>query len=368
MNHRMARIVNILTLSVYVTLSVSVLGMFIHPAVLAVNIGDKPLERLFDYIRLENKTSPLHPIGDFEANKDPAVHAANIEYLRNNNELLDKIRADLGDQKLHWQLKSLYSRLAYVPERRPEYITLYETYCRIVIGEILAQTELPDPYEGIYTLSEAVPSLPMSGKVCAYIVHNLSSEIRAEYEFQNETNQAVAVELSGSYFVGEVGSYSSFLSVDDNGNIDFARDRYTIWQNSAQNPYTALMTPVEETLHIAMRESTEMAIRAVLERNIDKDGKFFRPVSEIVDEWISIEEALVGGLVYCLLPPILEKQIGVAPSVFIDRDIETKSGFPKYRHLRQGIELVKRMGHKDAIKTYLGDPVAFRNLLSSSHI
>lgn len=265
-----------------------------------------------------------------------------------------------GEDALRWNLKSLSSRLLYVPENRPDYIVLYEAYCLSVIREILEKTQLPNPYASIITLSEKPPSLRSSNGLCAYIVHNLASEIRAKYEFRNASDQTVAIELSGRYLSGEVGSYSSFLSFDDNGEVVFTRDQFTIWQNSAQNPYTALMTPVEETLHITLRESTEAAIKTSIENIGTRSALVAR---DIVDEWISVEEAIVGGLVNFLLPPILEKQVGILPLAFISKDIEAKSSFTKYRHLKQGIHLVGAMGYKAAIRLYRYDPIAFRSLL-----
>ena len=43
------------------------------------------------------------------------------------------------------------------------------------------------------------------------------------------------------------------------------RNNYTIWQNSAQLTYNALIVPIEETLHIALRPYTEKAIRNEIE-------------------------------------------------------------------------------------------------------
>ena len=351
--HLIIRIASILMLA----------GIFlvpVPPTEQAAAYNEKPLARLVDLIRLENKVSPLHPIGNFERNIDPSLHAANMEYLKNNRRLLEKISADLGEQDLQWHLKSLTSRLLYVPENRPEYIALYEAYCLDVIRDILDQTQLQNPYSGIITLSDKPPRLQSSDGLCAYIVHNLASEVHAKYEFRNTSKKAVAIELSGQYLSGEVGSYSSYLSFNEDGEVFFTRDRFTIWQNSAQNPYTALMAPVEETFHIALRKNTETAIKTVIE---NKKPRSIREAKKVVDEWISVEEALVGGLVYSLLPPILEKKVGMHSQAFISKDIETKSDFTRYRHLKQGIDLVKRMGYKAAIRLYQDDPIAFRSLL-----
>lgn len=354
-NRTSAHIIRLASVSVLI----SVLWAALVPMAWATSEEEKPLALLVDLIRLENRASPLYPIGNFESSPDPSVHAANMEYIQNNVKLREKIRSDLGEQPFQWRLKSLFSRLLYVPENRPEYISLYEAYCHIVIREILAKTQFPNPYSCIVTLSDRPPP-PSSNGICAYIVHNLTTEIRAEYEFRNASKQAVVIELSTRFVTGEVGSYSSFLTVDADGGVGFTRDPFTIWQNSAQNPYTALMTPVEETLHVALRESTQTAIKAAIE---NRGIRSAREAKGIVAEWISVEEAIVGALVYHLLPPILEKQVGVEPLAFINKDIETKSGFAKYRHLKRGIRLVRDMGYRTAIRLYQDNPVAFRSLL-----
>ena len=51
------------------------------------------------------------------------------------------------------------------------------------------------------------------------------------------------------------------LEIKKDGTIEFERNNYTIWQNSAQLPYNALIVPIEETLHIALRPHTEKAIQ-----------------------------------------------------------------------------------------------------------
>lgn len=322
--------------------------------------AENSIAQLLKLIYQENKTSPLHPLGNFTNSTDLSLHAANLAYLKENDALLGKIRADLGDQSIRWQISSLSSRLLYVPENRPEYIELYEDYCRRIIDEILILTQLPNPYEKIITLDDTPPELHSSKGFHAYIVHNLASEVRAKYEFQNAYEQTVSIELTSHQLSGEVGSYSSYLSFDATGNVVFTRNQYTVWQNSAKNPYTALMTPVEETLHIVLRENTELAIKSVVENQKIQSAQ---NAMEIVEDWISVEEALVGGLVYHLLPPILEKQIDLEAQALVSKDLETKSNFSKYRFLNEGIRLVNQLGYELAIKLYQEDPIAFRKLL-----
>jgi hypothetical protein len=121
------------------------------------------------------------------------------------------------------------------------------------------------------------------------------------------------------------------------------------------------MTPVQETLHILLRESTEAAIRRVVESRTDCT---FKEIEKIVDEWISVEEAIVGGLVYHLLPPILERRIGSIPEDLISADIKTKEQFLKYNKLSSGIRLVASRGTRACLELYLKDPEVIRELLA----
>jgi hypothetical protein len=194
----------------------------------------------------------------------------------------------------------------------------------------------------------------------AYVVHNLASEFIATYVFSNEKKKKIRLQLKGKIFQGEVGSYASKILLRDDGTVQFERDAYTIWQNSAKNPYTALMVPAEETLHIALREHTERGMERLIKDNA------LGTLDEIkltVQEWIAVEEAIVGGLVYSLLPGYLRNHTRHFPRSLIKKDLETKKAFKRYRYLKKGISLVEKMGYKKALKTYMTDPAAFKKRL-----
>jgi hypothetical protein len=148
--------------------------------------------------------------------------------------------------------------------------------------------------------------------------------------------------------------------MNDNGTIEFLKDKYTIWQNSAANPFTALMVPAEETLHITLRESTESAIKKDVEQ---RHQRSLKSVGKIVEDWMAVEEAIVGGIVYKLLPNILEEHMTDLSLSYIKMDIITKRQFDKYRHLEKGITIMKEIGYREAIRMYLKDPMIFRDLL-----
>jgi len=315
---------------------------------------------LIDLIKLEDKQGPFFALNDFEKSFDKELHKSSIEFFDQHPDVIKRIQTDLDGQPIQWRLKNISHRLMYVPETREKYTTVFERYCNDVINDVLRLTEFKNPYTTIHTLGVSKPENSATKGINAFIVHNLGKEYVATYVFSNKDHKEVAVELTGQIFLGEVGSYSSYISLNENGSFEFTRDHYTIWQNSAKNPYTALITPVEETLHILLRQYTERSIQDRIENSA---AKTIKEVEAIVEDWICVEEAIVGGLVYALLPSTVEKYIPDLPDSLIESDIKTKVEFKKYRHLRKGIQIVDQLGYKKSIKMYRDDPMAFRHLL-----
>ena len=315
---------------------------------------------LIDLIKLEDKQGPFFALNDFEKSFDKELHKSSIEFFDQHPDVIKRIQTDLDGQPIQWRLKNISHRLMYVPETREKYTTVFERYCNDVINDVLRLTEFKNPYTTIHTLGVSKPENSATKGINAFIVHNLGKEYVATYVFSNKDHKEVAVELTGQIFLGEVGSYSSYISLNENGSFEFTRDHYTIWQNSAKNPYTALITPVEETLHILLRQYTERSIQDRIENSA---AKTIKEVEAIVEDWICVEEAIVGGLVYALLPSTVEKYIPDLPDSLIESDIKTKVEFKKYRHLRKGIQIVDQLGYKKSIKMYRDDPMAFQHLL-----
>jgi hypothetical protein len=314
---------------------------------------------LVELIKTDDLSTPLYVFNDFEEDFDEDTHRASIKFLNGHPALIKKIEKDLDGKALKWRLDKLVYRMVFVPEKRKEYAVLFKTYCKDVINYALDKTELTNPYQDINTLLEASPEISDEG-VTAFLVHNLAKEYIARYAFINKERKKVVIELRGTVFSGKVGSYTTNIFVNENGEFTFIRDDYTIWQNSAKNPYTVLMVPVEETLHIVLREHTERAIKDHLEY---KPVHSLADVERIADNWMAVEEAIVGGLVHAMLPQFLEERIHNISTSLVEEDIESKMDFRQYRHLKRGIEIVEQMGCKKAVKMYKEDPVEFKALL-----
>lgn len=317
--------------------------------------------RLVELIRLEDRSSPVYAFNDFAKRFDRTSHKSTLDYIQERKDVIKKIREELGGHRLLWELDNFEQRLLYVPETREEYAALYECYCKEVIGFILDATELDNPFTNIETIDHTKPEIPQENGVAVFLVHNLAREYVGTYVFFNENHQKeIKIELRGRIFIGEIGSYSSMLEMNDDGGVNFTHNRYTIWQNSSELPYNALIVPIEETLHIALRPQTETAIRSQLS-TLEK--KSYRDVEKIVEHWISIEEAIVGGLVDIFFPRVVSRYFAEFPPAEIETSVHSKFRIKKYRHLQKGIEIVRNMGSKAAIGMYRRNPGKFRDLV-----
>jgi len=315
--------------------------------------------RLIDFILLADRRGPLKAFSDFDQALDDDSRHYLSDYFNNNPSLLKKIRADLGGGTFRWRINRFESRYAFVPEQREEYAALFEAYCREVIHYILDQTGLPDPYREIQTLKIARPAIAGQG-ITAFIVHNLVEQFLADCTFPGRKSKRIKIKLKGTVFVGEVGSYISEIQVKKDGRFEFSRNDYTIWQNSAENPYTALMVPAEETLHILLRGYTEQAIDdQIKSANIDR----IHDLEQIAGELTAVEEAIVGGLVHALLPNFILVHIPDFDTAWIEQDRQEKLNLQQYRYLKRGIEVVETRGLKTALNLYMRDPPAFKEQL-----
>lgn len=326
-------------------------------------------QRIIDYIQAQNLEKPLLLFSETPDEFDHRMNQENLNYLNHNPNLLERIQKRLTASTLDWKLNTSLKRLLIVPEQRRAFASLFEQYCHLAVNKALAVTGLPNPYNQITTLTEPVALASTSGnqKVTAYLVHNIADEYIEEYLFFNPQNSGtkIKIKLSNRVFTGRIGSYSSRLTIKENNRVQFERESFTLWQTYANNPINVLVAPVEETLHIALRESTENAIQSKIAQSRPKS---LEAVEHIVDEWMAVEEAIVGGLVAKVMPLVLrhfqpEPEQTQLASSFSERDKHAQ-----YRFLQNGIRVVARMGIQPAVALYTTDPYHFRSLVFPTNI
>ena len=146
---------------------------------------------------------------------------------------------------------------------------------------------------------------------------------------------------------------------------EFVRNPYTLWRNSADDPLNVLIAPIEETLHIALRQATEEAIK---QRLVSQPPPPPNMVERIVEEWLAVEEAAVGGLVRQLMPEIMDRFLAAWPRRDIDATLAARRQFDKYRYIDAGIRIVETLGLETFINLYQQDPQAFRAMLDAAPI
>jgi len=320
---------------------------------------------LLDFIRMDDRQDPLVPFTLNGDEVDATLSQENRRFISQNEGLLDHIRTELNSNALNWQLKEASKRLMVVPEKHPEYAALFESYCHAVIDYVLQKTGLPNPYQAITTLN-GPPSDPIpsgDGGIIAYLVHNIADVYSEEYEFfaDIDADRKIRIKLDNRVYLGEIGSYSSFIVINEEQQYTFEHNPYTLWRNSAANPLNVFIAPIEETLHIALRGATEEAIRT---RLTEKPPSTRADMEAVVEEWLAVEEAVVGGVVSTLLPDILDQVLEGDATVDIERTLSERHVFDKYRYLDQGIEVVNALGLQSAIAIYLEQTRNFKTLLA----
>lgn len=321
--------------------------------------------QLLDYIEMEDLQDPLELFEDHKGDFDKELNQENIAYLNDQKDLLKQIKGRLKARNLKWRLAGSSKRILFVPEKRPEYARLFESYCRQATTYVLDRLQVPSPYAEIATLEKPVhePKDSADHRISAYLVHNLADEYVEEYIFYSadDDETKIKIRLSNRVFHGKIGSYTSNLKILDKNRFEFVREPYTIWQNSSKNPLNVFIAPIEETLHIVLRGSTEEAIRHNLETI--KPTNIYQ-VQQVVDDWMAVEEAIVGGLISKLMPDIFrnffnktsEEKIGQAMA---DRDVHEQ-----YRYLSKGIQVVDDMGLDAAVSLYRENPQQFKSLVT----
>lgn len=335
----------------------------------STDVNTMDYSRLLQFIKADHREAPLMLLSDSHGEFDRHLNSENIAYLNQNKELLQHIQNRLEADTLKWKLSGSSKRLLVVPERRQEYARLFEGYCRSAIDYTLDRTQLANPYLQIATLDEpvALDHISATPGVTAYLVHNIADEYVEEYLFykQEGAGTKIKIKLSNRVFTGKIGSYTSRLTFDEESNVEFVRDPYTLWQNNAKNPINVLVAPIEETLHIALRSATETAIRRKLEQVKPKN---IQDVEKIVNEWMAVEEAIVGGLVARLMPEIFDHLLSGPMLKEITDSLAERHVHEQYRYLQEGIRVVDDLGVRPAIDLYVSEPLRFQQLIGSGEL
>jgi len=347
------------------------LGLLILNAAAIVHASNTPLNgpdysRLFSFIEMQDLQDPLVVFGAAEKDFDRQLNRENIAFLNQDKALIQRIQSQLKGEALRWQLSSSFKQLLVVPENRDEFAQLFEQYCKTAVDYLLDRIHMPNPYSRIATLRGPLPSLPAPQKptgITAYLVHNLVDEYIEEYLFfsQDDDQTKIKIKLSNREFDGKIGCYTSRLKIGDDNNFEFTREPYTLWQNSAENPLNVFIVPIEETLHILMRPSTEAAMQVDL---VQLKPTRLDEVQQVIDDWMAVEEAIVGGVVSQVMPDVLSRFVSQESRGQLTDALAEREAHPQYRLLNQAILVVTDLGVEEALAVYRNNPQDFKHMLT----
>lgn len=346
-------------------LSLLILGIASFSSASTIPTNESDFSQLLGYIAIKDRQDPLMAFGKAEQDFDRRLNRENIAYLNQNKALLQQIQSQLDGQPLKWQLSASFKQLLVVPENREAYAHLFESYCKASVAYLLERIHMPSPYEKITTLKEPLPPAPAVAPkgITAYLVHNLVDEYIEEYDFFNagDDQKRIRIKLSNREFDGKIGSVTTRLKIGENNQFEFAREPYTLWQNSAQDPLNVLIVPIEETLHILMRPSTEAAMQRDLARLKPTQ---LGQVQRVVDDWIAVEEAIVGGVVWQVMPDVLARFVPSRHAGQLNQAFAEREQHPQYRLMNQAIQLVTDMGIDRSLALYKHNAQDFKELIT----
>jgi len=318
---------------------------------------------LAELTRLEPIKKPLLIFRDYEREPDQETRARIMGDLRRRPDFLKNIIKKLdGEKQIRFTFDNLEIKLLFVPELRKKYVQPHKSFCIHVIDYLQQKTGLRSPYEQIINPLKEYPKMPLKGTY-AYLVHQLGKEYRALCTFSTEKGNSIRYEFEGSYFSDHLGGVEVDIDNPSEGTFIVDRKNYSIWQNRTTSLYSLLTVPVEETFHFVMGKYTDQKIAAELG---EKSNRSVSEVEKVAKYWMSVEEALVGGLSWSVIKDFARKFLKNLPPSALRRIPSQKSGVSQYAFREAGFSLVKSLGFKEAISMYQNDPTDFCRLLTKT--
>ena len=309
--------------------------------------------------QMAGRTTPLLVFYDFIDDPDPEVVQHIHNELSHRKSWLTHLKKKIGfEEKMRLSVEQLQIRLLFVPQLGKNQNAAYHRYCQNVTDYIFEMNKLDNFYETITSPRASYPRLPQTG-INAFLVHRLAKEYVAICRFTAESGRSVKFKANGAIFSNHLGAVDLEIDFLAPGQFQLKRKPFTIWQNATENLFTLMSVPVEETLHFHLGSATDREITEVMRITPPKS---LAEAQRLAEEWMAIEESVVGGLVkgvlrqYCTrynmkLPELNPRYQTPAPPLH------------QYRYRDQGIRIVEDLGFQNALGLYLDNPSDFKDRL-----
>jgi hypothetical protein len=341
-------------------------GLALPSSVLAVPQISAPAS-LSELVTTDALTGPLLPFRTLGVDPDGEIKAHIYREVAHKSGLMAHLKKRLETEgPISLDLREIKVDLQYVPETRTHLARAYQTYCRQAIAHTCQVAQVPSFYRGIFLPQTANPEIAAGDGVSAFVVHRLAKAYEAICDFSaggGRNDRHVKFKVAGAIYSSHLGAVEMDVEGLPDGSYRIQRRNYTIWQDYADNVYTLLQIPVEETLHYLMGRHTDRQLRHQLRADAIHQAA---QVEEIASNWMAVEEAIVGGLVEQILPVLIRRQELVLDAGDVKRSAAAKAGLPQYRYRDLGLRLVASMGARAAMEMYREDPLAFRKQLTQA--
>ncbi len=332
------------------------------PIQTAASALPEDLEMVAHIPQLGGRENPLLVFRDFVSDADAEIENHIRLQLGQRKDLLDLLKKKI-EFKSHVKLSldDMQVRLMFVPHLLDDHTIAYHRYCIDIVDYFFELIQTDNFYDAITIPGASYPQVADTGK-SAFLVHRLAKAYRVVCRFSAESGRSVKFKVSGSAFSNHLGSVDLEIEVQAAGQYGLTRKPFTIWQNDTENLYSLLAIPLEETLHFYLGQSTDRQIAACL---ADQPPASLGDVRQMANEWMAVEESVVGGLVKGILDQYCSRYSGML-AAWQASDAAVPD-LHRYRYREKGLHLVERLGYREAIGLYMDSPSAFKERLFHSN-
>ena len=335
-------------------------GWILSPVRIAAAALQDDLELVSNIPGKDEREGPLLMFRDFVADPDVEVEQHIRLQLGQRKDLLNLIRKKIGFEKqLRLSVEDIHVRLMFIPQRQDGHTAAYRRYCQDITDYLFEMNHLDNFYSAITSPKESCPPISETG-ISAFLVHRLAKDYRAVCKFSAESGRSIKYKVTGAIFSNYLGAVDLEIQSLAPGHFGLARKPFTIWQNNTRDLYTLMSVPVEETLHYQLGKATDREIEASMSQHPPEN---LSAAQHLAEEWMAVEESVVGGLVHRVLEHYCSlHRMAMPASVPGEKSLEVPS-LPQYRYRSRGIDLVENLGFQQAMAMYMDSPSNFKDQL-----
>ena len=321
---------------------------------------EEDLEMLSHMPQMVEREGPLLVFRDYLADPDAEIEQHIRLQLSQRKDLFSLLKKKIGfEKRVRLSVEDIQVRLMFVPQLKEGPAVAYHRYCVGVTDYLFEMTQTENFYAAITSPTESYPTLSETG-ISAFLVHRLAKDYQAVCRFTAESGASVKYKATGTIFSNHLGAVDLEIELLAEDQFCLKRKPFTIWQNNSNGFSTLMAVPVEETLHYYLGAATDRQINEIMQQTPPKSLAAARHLAE---EWMAVEESVVGGLTDLVLSRYCARYRMTLPVPVGEEMQSATASLPQYRYRNRGIQLVQDLGVHEAMAMYLDSPASFRDHL-----